>query len=123
MMFRAVSFLALLVLTVGLLAATAGPARAMAHHHHAPPAAAQAEEPCVPVELSMADCADAHHDGAPAHRHGTAGCLCVVGACDLTALPSRLGTVVYDSVGVLLPLADRSPPAVAHAPPLKPPRA
>ena len=121
MMSRAVSLLALIVLAVGLLAGAAGPARAMAHHHHAPPAA-QAEEPCVSAELSVAGCDSGHH-GGPTHRHGAAGCLCVVGACDLSALPLRVAGAAYGIMDVLRPPADRSPPAVAHAPPLKPPRA
>ncbi|AWK88311.1 hypothetical protein [Azospirillum thermophilum] len=139
------SLLALIVLAAGLLAGAAGPVRAGALHHHAGMHhAAQsagpgvlAEDPCaraavsdapssdaLPSEaaLSGRDCGDGHRDG-PVHRHGAADCLCMPGSCTLAALPSRFVTVAYGAADVLLPRGDRSLPTLAHAPPLKPPRA
>jgi len=125
MMSRILGLLALILLAAGFVTGTAAPAHAMAHHHHAP-AISAAGEPCTPEVLSSAehaaDCAT-HHGGFPVHRHGAAGCLCAVGACDLSALPARLAVAVYGPVDILLPATDQAPSAFAPAPPLKPPRA
>ncbi|TWA64393.1 hypothetical protein FBZ82_11083 [Azospirillum brasilense] len=74
-----------------------------------------------------ADCDIQHPTGHPgsgkAHAHGTAGCLCLNGACDLTGLPARIGVPFGHRLATLLPGADAEPAATAHAPPLPPPRA
>ena len=128
MIARALGILALLFLTVGLWAGTAGPGRAMAHVHHQHGVAVAAEEPCAgqPTPAAEAPCEGmpaGHHDGGvPAHEHGSAGCICAVGACDLSVLPGRLEAVTYTRLAGLPPAAERMPPALHHAPPLKPPR-
>lgn len=123
---RALSIFALVLLTVGLLAGTAGPLRAMApHHQHHHGMTADAGEPCATEAAGHAAPCDRHHDGdgTPTHRHGGPGCVCMVGACDLTVLPARLESVAYARLAGLLPAAERMPAARIPTPPLRPPRA
>lgn len=79
------------------------------------------------VVQDAADCAIDHPTDSPVsgktHAHGTAGCLCLSGACDLTGLPARVGVPFGHRLATLLPGADAMPAATAHAPPLPPPRA
>lgn len=116
-MTRLVSLLALVVLAVGLLGG-AVPMRT-------PDLPAPHCESTVVQD--SADCDIHHPTDSPVpgktHAHGTAGCLCLSGACDLTGLPARVGVPFGHRLATLLPGADAEPAAAAHAPPLPPPRA
>lgn len=83
---------------------------------------------CEPAAVQdAADCDTHHPTDSPvpgkAHAHGTAGCLCLSGACDLTGLPARIGVPFGHRLATLLPGVDTGSAATAHAPPLPPPRA
>lgn len=127
-MSRLLSLFALLVLAAGLLAGGSVPVRAaVGHHHHA--THTQAPEPCDTAAADTAAPCETHHqsdqDDGPTkrHTHGTAGCLCLTGACDLTALPIRHGEPLAHRLPTVLPSGEEQPAAIVHAPPLPPPRA
>ncbi|PWC68670.1 hypothetical protein [Azospirillum sp. TSH58] len=110
------SLLALVVLAVGLLGGSAS--MRMPNLSESPCESAAAPE--------AADCDTHHPTDSPVpgktHAHGTAGCLCLSGACDLTGLPARIGVPFGHRLATLLPGADAEPTAATHAPPLPPPR-
>lgn len=132
---RLVSLLAVLVLAAGLLPGGTGPVRALGTQHHAHHHAALHEtdsaNPCGTAgDHASTPCVQHHPDDrsvpdkAPkAHAHGTADCLCLTGACDLAGLPARTGTPHGHRVATVLPGGEAAPVAIAHAPPLPPPRA
>lgn len=128
-MVRLLRLLVLVVLAAGFLAGGLGPLHASAGGHHAQPHAAVHpgdSAPCA-AEPDAAPCAD-HHPDAPAapgkgHVHAAAGCLCLTGACDLGGLPLRVGAPFAHRVATVLPGGEDAPAAVAHTPPLPPPRA
>ncbi|MCW2237369.1 hypothetical protein [Azospirillum canadense] len=128
-MARLLSFLALLVLIAGLPGGGAVPLRAPEGMHHAQPHVAfhpQAVD--AASHCGTPDEAPCDHPDTPAapgrdHAHATAGCLCLTGACDLAGLPVRVGAPFAHRVAAVLPGGEDAPAAVAHAPPLPPPRA
>lgn len=129
MLNRLLSILALLVLTAGLLAGGSVSVRAAAGHlQHT--SHTEAPQPCDSVEATdpAAPC-ETHHQSTPdspakkPHAHGTAGCLCLTGACDLPALPNRHAEPLAHRLATVLSGGDDHPAPIAHAPPLPPPRA
>ncbi|WP_162801082.1 hypothetical protein [Azospirillum brasilense] len=116
-MARLVSLLALVALAVGFLGGAA-PLRM------ADLPASHCESAAVPDAM---DCDTHHPTDSPVpgktHAHGTAGCVCLSGACDLTGLPAPIGVPFGHRLATLLPGADAEPAAHAYAPPLPPPRA
>lgn len=121
---RWLSILTLMLFAVGLLAGGAASARMV--DHHGPVAHHEAGHHHAGHQQASADC-----DGVPcesdapakAHRHGAAGCFCMIGACDLTGLPAGQGEPFAYRLVALFSPREALPAALDHPPPLRPPRA